>query len=129
MEKFLRFWLPVLVYVALIFTVSSIPNLQIPKFPGLTDKVVHASEYGVLGFLLVRALRGTSTVKTSVPASLVALLIGLFVGLADEMYQAHVPGRSSDPGDYAADASGLVLSGLVFLILRGLTAAGRKAQR
>src|SRR5215468_4669885 len=75
-NPFLRFWFPVLLYITLIFTVSSIPNLRIPNFPGLSDKLVHACEYGVLGFLMVRALRGT-TMATSVPASLVAILFGL----------------------------------------------------
>ena len=117
MNKFLRFWFPVLLYVTLIFTVSSIPNLKIPNFPGLSDKLVHATEYGILGFLMVRALRGT-TLASSVPAALVTLLFGLGVGLADELYQAYVPGRSSDPLDFAADASGLAVSMILFLILR-----------
>lgn len=117
MNPFLRFWFPVLLYITLIFTVSSIQNLRVPEFPGLSDKLVHACEYGVLGFLLVRALRGT-TMATSVPAALVALLVGLGVALADELYQAYVPGRQSDPIDFAADASGLVISALLFLLLR-----------
>lgn len=118
MNPFLRFWFPVLLYVTLIFTVSSIQNLKVPELPGMSDKLVHACEYGVLGFLVVRALRGTGTVSTSLPAALVAILIGLVVGLADELYQAYVPGRSSDPLDYAVDALGLVISAALFLVLR-----------
>ena len=126
MNPFLRYWFPVLLYVTLIFTVSSIQNLKVPDLPGVTDKLVHACEYGVLGFLLVRALRGTNIVSTSVPAALVAILIGLSVGLADEIYQAYVPGRMSDPLDYAVDALGLVVSALLFLLLR---ASRRKRAR
>ena len=126
MNKFLRYWFPVLLYVTLIFTLSSIQNLRIPDFPGLTDKLVHAAEYGVLGFLMVRALRGTNVVATSVPAALIAVLVGLLVALADELYQAYVPGRISDPADYAVDALGLAVSAIVFLLLR---AAGRRGRR
>src|SRR5262249_17594797 len=104
LNSFLRFWFPVLLYITLIFTISSVPNLRVPNFPGLSDKLVHACEYGVLGFLMVRALRGT-TMATSLPASLVAVLFGLGVALADELYQAYVPGRQSDPADFAADAT------------------------
>jgi VanZ family protein len=128
MNKFLRYWFPVLLYVTLIFTVSSIQNLRIPDFPGLTDKLVHAAEYGVLGFLLVRALRGTNLVGTSVPAALVSVLVGLVVALADELYQAYVPGRISDPGDYAVDALGLAVSAIVFLLLRAAGRRGRGAR-
>ena len=128
MSKFLRYWFPVLLYVTLIFTVSSIQNLKLPDIPGLTDKVVHAAEYGVLGFLLVRALRGTNVVATSVPAALIAILFGLLVGLADELYQAYVPGRISDPADYAVDALGLALSAIVFLLLRASRRRGRRAR-
>ncbi|HKA24557.1 MAG TPA: VanZ family protein [Candidatus Eisenbacteria bacterium] len=119
MNPFLRFWFPVLLYIVLIFTVSSIPNLRIPNFPGLSDKLVHACEYGVLGFLMVRALRGT-TMATSVPAALVAILFGLTVALADELYQAYIPGRQSDPLDFAADSAGLAISAILFLLLRGI---------
>jgi len=118
-NPFLRFWFPVLLYIVLIFTVSSIPNLRIPNFPGLSDKLVHACEYGVLGFLMVRALRGT-TMATSVPAALVAILFGLTVALADELYQAYIPGRQSDPLDFAADSAGLAISAILFLLLRGI---------
>jgi VanZ family protein len=118
-NKFLRFWFPVLLYVTLIFTLSSIPNLKVPDFPGLSDKLVHATEYGILGFLMVRALRGT-TVASSLPAALIALLFGLVIGVSDELYQAHVPGRVSDPLDFAADASGLAVSAILFLILRAV---------
>jgi VanZ family protein len=123
-NHFLRFWFPVLLYITLIFTVSSIQNLRVPDFPGLSDKLVHACEYGVLGFLVVRALRGT-TVASSVPAALVALLVGLSVALADELYQAYVPGRQSDPLDFAADATGLAVSALLFLVLRVARRRGR----
>jgi VanZ family protein len=119
MGKFSRFWLPVILYVGLIFFVSSLENLQAPLlFGNFSDKIPHALEYGLLGFLLVRAIRGTKLVPTSVTAGLVAILIGLAVGLSDELYQAHVPGRQSDPLDYAADTTGLVISVIFFLALR-----------
>jgi VanZ family protein len=129
MDKFLRFWLPVLLYVTLIFVVSSLQNLQPPPlFGSFSDKIPHALEYGILGFLLVRAMRGTELLQRSVPAGLVALIFGLAVALADELYQAYVPGRQSDPFDYLADSTGLVLAIVLFLALRGAT-RGRRTRR
>lgn len=130
MDKFLRFWLPVLLYVALIFAASSVANLQPPQvFGSLSDKAAHAAEYGILGFLLVRAIRGTELLERSVPAGLVALIIGLAIGLSDELYQAHVPGRQSDPFDFLADSLGVAVAVVFFLALRGVTRARRRAQR
>jgi VanZ family protein len=127
MGKFLRFWLPVLLYVALIFFVSSLQNLQPPEFFGkLSDKIPHALEYGILGFFLVRAMRGTNVVGTSVPAGLVAMILGMAVALSDELYQGHVPGRQSDPLDFLADSIGLGLSVVAFLVLRVTTRKQRR---
>lgn len=99
---------------------SSIQNLQPPASLGVSDKFIHSIEYGILGFLLVRALRGSNMVQSSLPAALIAILCGFAVGFADELYQAHVPGRSSDPLDYASDATGVVAAAIVYLALRVL---------
>jgi VanZ family protein len=130
MSVLVRYWLPVLLYVSLIFGLSSFPGLQAPVDLGISDKLVHATEYGLLGFLLVRALRGSNAISASAPAAAASVLIGLVVALADELYQSLVPGRSSDPLDYAADASGLVLAATLFLILRtGPSRRGRATRR
>ncbi len=130
MVKVLRFWLPVVLYIGLIFFVSSLENLQAPPlFGSFSDKVPHALEYGVLGFLLVRAMRGTDLVGGSVRSGLVSIIIGLVVGLSDELFQGHVPGRVSDPLDFLADSVGLALSVFVFLVLRVSTRGLRTAKR
>ena len=51
-------WLPVGVWLLVIFGASTIPNLQVPEV-GLrvTDKFAHLGEYGVLGLLFARARR------------------------------------------------------------------------
>jgi VanZ family protein len=82
---------------------------------------VHGTEYGLLGFLLVRALRGSDTIPASAPAAAASVLLGLAVALADELYQSLIPGRSSDPLDYVADAAGLLLAAGIFLAMRWLT--------
>lgn len=75
--------------------VSSIPNF---------DKVVHATLYGVEGFLLYFAVVWPGPRRFS---WLRALVIGgaLAVwGTADELHQAWIPGRSMEAGDALTDA-------------------------
>lgn len=114
---FWRYWLPVLVYVVLIFGASSISNLRPPQVVAGSDKLAHIAEYGILGFLLMRAFLGSGFVSTTGKGVLLGIVVGLMVGLADEIYQIGVPGRLSDPADFAADALGLILSGVLILVL------------
>lgn len=118
LPRVIRYWLPVLLYVALIFWVSSLPGIRLPGGGSGLDKFAHAAEYGVLCFLLVRALKESGLVASLGVASAVALVIGLCVGLADELFQSMIPGRESDPADYAADAAGLILAIFLYAIYR-----------
>jgi VanZ family protein len=75
--------------------VSAIPNF---------DKVVHATLYGVEGFLLYFCVAWPGPRRFS---WLAALVIGgaLAVwGTADELHQAWIPGRSMEAGDAMTDA-------------------------
>jgi hypothetical protein len=65
------------------------------RFPH-DDKVVHATLYAVLGGLLRLA---TGRVGA-------AVAIAAAVGMADEIYQSTIPGRSPDPLDWVADVLG-----------------------
>ena len=111
---FTRHWLPVLLYVALIFTLSSMPHLQAPfHFPN-ADKVMHIGEYGLLGLLLVRALHTIARLESMLAAGLLALVIGVAIGGADELYQRGVPGRESSILDVVADTLGVSLSQIAY---------------
>lgn len=72
--------------------VSSIPNF---------DKVVHATLYGVEGFLLYFAIRWKGR-----PDWRRALVIGVILavwGTLDEIHQLWIPGRSAEVGDALTD--------------------------
>ncbi len=97
-------WLHFGLWVGLVFGMSSIPDLK-PPAPGVpgVDKLFHTGEYAVLGWLWGRA-RGRAG------AGLVrGALLGLGVGVADELYQGYVPGREVDLFDVAADVVGAAL--------------------
>ena len=58
---FIRLWCPVIVWMAAIMSVSSLPKNEIPQFsiPHI-DKAAHAAEYLILGILAIRAMLGSS---------------------------------------------------------------------
>jgi VanZ family protein len=97
----LRLWLPVVAWAALIFALSSVPDLGtgLGGWDLALRKLAHATEYAVLGVLLARA--------TSRPQ--LALVIGILYAVTDELHQLAVPGRHGAPLDVAIDAVGVLI--------------------
>jgi VanZ family protein len=105
-ERFLRLWLPVLVWAAIIFALSSIPSLNsgLGTWDLILRKCAHMTEYAILGYLLLRALGREGW----------ALLLGIAYAATDEFHQRFVAGRHGSPVDVAIDTIGLVI-GIVLL--------------
>ena len=55
----LSFWLPAVLYAAVVLAVGSLPNLHPPFSFSNSYKLIHVFEYLVLGLLLTRATRAT----------------------------------------------------------------------
>ncbi len=108
----MKYWAPPLLYMALIFAVSSLkqPPLPMPKFEWLTiDKLYHFIEYAILGGLLARALLKAK--PSIVPPQLIwglAAVLSILYGASDEWHQTFVPGRSATLADWVADTLGSV---------------------
>ena len=98
---FVRSWLPVVAWAALIFAFSSVPDLGtgLGGWDLVLRKLAHATEYAVLGALLVRA--------TARPG--LAFGIGVLYAVSDEAHQLFVPGRHGSPIDVAIDAVGVAV--------------------
>ena len=106
-------WGPVAIYILLIFYLSSISNPRgIPPIPHF-DKIIHFGEYGILGFLLGRALGLTRLRRRYVLVFGAYLLLGACIGVADEFYQGTVQGREKSLADFVADAAGLLAAAVV----------------
>ena len=114
---FARYWLPVLAYVSLIFVLSAQPGLHPPLQFQNSDKLAHLFEYGLLGWLLVRALRATLPARSWMFTSMLAIGVGLGIAAGDEIFQSFVPNRDSTVFDWLADGTGLTLSQLAFLAM------------
>jgi VanZ family protein len=94
-------WLPVVAWAGLIFTLSSIPDLGtgLGGWDFALRKLAHATEYAILGVLLLRAIGRPG------PAFVLATLYAA----TDEIHQAFVPGRQASPFDLAIDAAGVAV--------------------
>ena len=103
-------WLPVVAWAALIFALSSLHSLDsgLGGWDEVLRKLAHATEYAVLGGLLVRALG----------RPLPAFALGLAYAVSDELHQHFVPGRTGDPKDVAIDALGVVAGIALYRRLR-----------
>lgn len=99
-------WAPAVLYMALIWTLSSLDlAAPLPHFP-LRDKGAHVVEYGVLGFLLAHAAFRTWPRHHPLRTALLAVCITVLWGWLDEIHQAFVPGRTSEALDLVADTAG-----------------------
>ena len=106
-------------YVAMIFFVSSRPYLQSPgpRFK-LKDKVAHVVEYSVLGVLLFWGIGFTASRSRGV-TFLFLVAVGAAVAGLDEIFQSAIPGRRTDVFDWVADAIGIALgAGLLVFTAR-----------
>jgi VanZ family protein len=107
------YWVPLVVYATVIYYLSSLshPEVFAPSvFEVVSDKLLHAMEYGVLGILCYRAFRYATRPSLARYAVLLAIAVSAFYGLTDELHQGLVPGREADVGDLLADVAGASLT-------------------
>jgi len=116
-----RRWAPSVLWGALILVATSLPGSTLPSAPSIPglDKVVHASLYGVLAFLVGQAM-AAQALRTLLIAT---VAIAVFAA-ADEWHQRWIPGRGADPLDWLADVAGATIG---FLLSR--TALARRETR
>jgi VanZ family protein len=107
----------VLGYLGLVQLLGSRPDFQVPPLFPNVDKAIHVLEYLVLGFLLARAIRASRRNPVPLWTASVAVALGLGVGVADEFVQSFVPGRMSSVNDVMADAAGLLIAQILFLLV------------
>ena len=101
LPRALNLWLPVVVWAAVIFALSSIPSLNsgLGSWDLVLRKLAHAAEYALLAALLLRALA----------RPWLAFLFALAYAVSDEFHQHFVRGRSGTPRDVAVDAAGAMI--------------------
>src|SRR5262245_45409517 len=97
-------WTPVVLYLAVIFGLSSIANP--PELPEGSDKNLHALLYSGLGVLFVRALAGGLNRRVGLGVVVMSTVLLALYGVSDEIHQYYVPPRQVEALDVVADTIG-----------------------
>lgn len=109
---FLNYYLPVLLWAALIYYLSSAPTIKVTDFfiwDYLSKKVAHLFVYAVLFALILRATRFKW---------LLSFTLTMLYAASDEYHQSFVPGRSAAALDLGFDLSGANIAAYIIWKLR-----------
>jgi VanZ family protein len=141
MKNIIKNWLPVLLWAAIIFFFSAnpdpyrflpaswrsavpLPTLTNSSAAELLGQLMHLLEYGVLAFLVYRALHRKNPLPKIV---LVVLILSMSYALSDEIHQLFVPGRTFQVIDLFIDLLGSLLG--VYLYQRLKIEPQRRKER
>jgi len=118
----LWYWVPAVLYAGAIFFLSSQshPEEQLPSFllENVSDKVLHAVEYGILAVLCFRTFRWAAGPAVARQAVVLAIVTASVYGITDEVHQLFVPFRESSWLDWLADTIGAAIGALSWRFLR-----------
>ena len=90
MVRWLKRWLPVFIWMGVIWYFSSRTAIKAAEFDPIDfviKKTAHLTEYAVLFLLILRAIGGRQREKT--------LVLGLIYAFVDETHQLFSPGRGA----------------------------------
>ena len=114
-NKILFYYLPVIIWLVLIFGISSLSHLpDVRQYWLPLDTIGHFFEYAVLGFLLVRAVYFGNTAPDLKQSVMITMGIALFISAADEFHQLYIPERIASIPDFIADCAGIGMSLIFF---------------
>ncbi len=105
--KALILWLTAVVWMGLIFYLSSIPSFPVDLTDegyDITSSIVHVVIYFVLAWLFIAALR-SSGVRAG-RAFFGGFLLAIVYGATDEWHQSFVIGREAHLSDWLLDVAG-----------------------
>lgn len=120
LKNILKYWLPPLLLMGLIFYLSSEkrpPLVDEPFLNFLVYKAIHMSVFGTLYALWFRALYKGTRLKIA-DIYIYALIISIFYAVSDEYHQTFIDGRDGNPFDVGVDTLGISL--VYFFISRNL---------
>jgi VanZ family protein len=104
----LKYWLPLIVYCAVIFIQSSFasPDVELGRFH--FDKILHVLVYAGLGILFYRAYGTLRIPLNQTVLIILSILSAALYGASDELHQSFVAGRHADLFDLLADVVGSI---------------------
>ncbi len=112
MERYsVKYILPVILWMAVIFVSSSLPQDVFPKVNSwIWAKLVHLVYFGVLALLVQRALLSQEKYRLLLKyVQLISIFFAVFYGASDEIHQLFTPGRHAQITDVLIDGFGASL--------------------
>ena len=115
MKKFralAKFWLPVFVWLVVIFGFSTQPTPEVSKIDWrdfILKKTIHLVEFGILFILFYRAFKNTSKLSLF-QIAFWALILTILYSTTDEFHQTFIHGRTGTLRDIVIDSSGAGLA-------------------
>jgi VanZ family protein len=106
-NNFVKWWLPVVIWMVAIFigsSIGSLPRLGDIVADGLIHHAAHMLEFAILSALLLRALSKERAITSR--NMIVTLIIAAVYGASDEFHQRFTPGRSSEGLSVLFDVAG-----------------------
>ena len=117
--KIIKFWGPAVLWMIIIFTLSSRPSVKVSDEGALNFlffKSLHVIEYAVLYLFNYRALKNTF-VRDHQKWFMAAFIITMLYAASDELHQLFVPTREGTVRDVIIDSIG---ASLIWLFLTKL---------
>ncbi len=127
-KKLSYFWLPAIVWMALIYWLSSFHKLQASPVNWqdfIIRKLAHFSEYFILCLLFYRGFKNTTKVPFK-KILLLSIFFTFFNSLSDEYHQTFVSGRTGRLFDIGVDTSGGIFG--AFFIAKLLPKSSEKVK-
>lgn len=118
-NTFIKYWMPVILWVGFIYAMSSQPSLKSsldPLWDMIFRKAAHLLEFGIFAFLFSRAL-DFHGIKGRIYWFLV-VFISVFYSIYDEVHQSYIAGRYGTVRDMIIDLNGAILGAIVWNLNR-----------
>ena len=116
LKSFFWFRFPVYSYAAVILLYSALKD-PVPKkyqwIPHL-DKWLHAAEYALLGYLVIRMIKSIESHFSNKKFIFLSISYSTVYGALMELYQRFIPYRSADIIDLTVDFIGATIGTLIY---------------
>ena len=124
----IKFRILLIIWIIVILTLSSIPDLRIipPWHFTWKDKISHFIEYGIFALLFLLMVKQENRITNHRKSFLAVLTFGLLLAIVDELHQLFIPGRSTDALDIVADSFGIVMVSFIFYLINNHSAVNRR---
>jgi VanZ family protein len=114
-RKFAKWWLPVIVWMGVIFigsSIGSLPSVGGETSDAIVHRVAHVIEYAIFGALMLRAVSKERPIRKH--EVIMTVISATVYGATDEIHQRFTPGRSSEASAVLFDAVGGLLGAWVY---------------